>query len=225
MTARLKDADWTIRYTLDGSDPHVGGQTTRGTIHIDKTCWLRVIGISPDGKKQSRETLTRYFIQQPLPATAAGTESGLTLRAYEGGPVKRFKEYLADVQSGAKTPLAEAVVSGPGENAALLKKVGDKTVTLIYTGTLTVPETRVYEFELEWAGGLFFPESGKSLDETGRKSQGVAAVSVPLEKGSHPILLVQFVNDAGKGGDRLMKLRTRQRDQNFQSVPTDWFRR
>lgn len=224
VTARPAEADWTIRYTLDGSDSHKAGQTAKGPIHVDKSCWLRVIGIAPDGKKQSRETLMRYTIQAPLPATTLGKEPGLTLRAYEGSLGKNLKDYLADIQKGARKPVAEAVVAGLGESAALLKKADDKTGTLAYTGTLTVPETRVYEFELEWAGGLFFPEHGKPWNEVGRQSHTIATVSVPLEKGSHPILMLQFVSDASKGGDRPMKLSTRQPDGTFKPIPRDWYR-
>jgi hypothetical protein len=79
----LPQAGWTIRYTLDGSDPHKGGETTTGAIRISKTSWLRVIGVSPDGKQQSRENLQRYTIQSPWPATPQGGQPGLLFRAYD----------------------------------------------------------------------------------------------------------------------------------------------
>ncbi|MCY3022800.1 MAG: chitobiase/beta-hexosaminidase C-terminal domain-containing protein [Planctomycetota bacterium] len=191
MTVRLAEADWTIRYTLDGSDPHRGGQTAHGPIRVDQTGTLRVIGISLDGRKHSREALTCYTIQAPLPATTPGKEPGLTLRAYGGVDMKHgLTKWLADIQGDAGKPVAEAAVSALGETADLLRRATGKTNALTYTGTLTVPETLVYEFEILWRGGLFFPRAGKPLEAIGRRSPGIAAVSVPLEKGSHPVLMV-----------------------------------
>jgi hypothetical protein len=99
VAVRLTEADWTVRYTLDGSDPHKAGQKARGPIRVETTCTLRVIGVSPDGKRQSRENLSRFTIQAPLPATAPGIRPGLTLRAYAGVNLKHgLTRWLADVQ-------------------------------------------------------------------------------------------------------------------------------
>jgi hypothetical protein len=222
VTVRLAEADWTIRYTLDGSDPHQDGRTARGPIHLDSSCWLRVIGVSPDGKNQSRETLVRYTIQAPLPATPPGKKSGLMLRAYEGTPGKNLERFLADIQKGVKKPTAEVAVTALGETAAVLEKSTDRIGTLTYSGALSVPETGVYEFEMAWRGGLFFPQAGKPLDTVGRKSPGIGTVTVPLEKGSHPILLLQTVTDAGSGNTPL-RLRVRQTEESFKPVPSTWF--
>jgi hypothetical protein len=142
VTVTLAEANWNIRYTVDGADPHRGGETTRGSIHVGTTCWLRVIGISNDGNKQTREALARYIIQKPLAAKPAGTEPGLSVRVYRGVPGKQLKNYLDEIQTGKKKELASTVVSGLGETAQILKQITDATATVVYTGTLTVPETR-----------------------------------------------------------------------------------
>lgn len=223
MTVGLLESGWTIRYTLDGSDPHKGGQTSAGPLRISKTSWLRVIGVSPDGKQQSRENLQRYTIPPPWPATTPGNEPGLTLRAYGLGMGGRtpVQDSIDKIQKGSVSALAEAVVSDLGEAAEPITRFADQSRFFLYTGTITIPETGVCEFEVNGCDGLFFPQRNKPWKEIGRSfAAGIGTYQIHLEKGSHQIMVFQ-VNKSG----RSFHLNVRESSQDeFRSVPADWYR-
>jgi hypothetical protein len=71
---------------------------------------------------------------------------------------------IGKIQKGSASALAEAVVSRLGEAAEPLAKVADRTRFLLYTGTITVPETAVYEFEVSDCNGVFFSAAGQAVE-------------------------------------------------------------
>ncbi len=83
---------------------------------------------------------------------------------------------------------------------------------------------RLRPFEMRWQGAMFFPEPGKSLKETGRPSHCAAMLAVPLKKGSHSILLVQYVEETKKGSKPVRNLYLRQSDGTLKPVPAAWYR-
>ncbi len=146
------------------------------------------------------------------------------LRAYEGNPGKNLEGFLAEIQKGARKPIAEGAVTGLNETGAVLEKVNARIGALTWSGTLTVPETGVWEFEVDCRGGLFFPQPDGSLEMIGRTFPSIGTVVVALEKGSHPILLLQTGTEVGKGGKGPGRLRVRQPGGNFEPIPPGSFR-
>ena len=220
VTPKLAEPGWAVRYTLDGSDPHRAGQAAQGPICVSDSCWLRVIGIAPDGQRQSRETLARFTIQPPFAATAPVPQPGLLLRCYEGAAGRA----AVRLQEGEKQPIVEVHVSTLGLTRELLAQATGRDLAWVYTGTLTVPETRVYDFEMDWIGGLYFPVADKPVKTVGRRAYGIATLSLSLEKGSHPIQLLQSGGQANTDGSIPMQLQVKQSDGEFQPVPAEWFR-
>jgi len=217
VTITLPKTGWTIRFTLDGSDPHKGGRTSSGSIHISETSCLRVIGISPDGKQQSRETLLRYVIQAPLPAIEAGTKPGLELRAYDKTHQHYMDVVVRPIAKGELKPSLENVtVARPGESGVVADQILGKSV--FYIGSMSVPETRVYDFELLY--GAFWPSDFKALGQPLVEGQGpISAFSLSLSKGAHPLVILCV---PVKG--RETSLSVRGADGKFAPVPEDWYR-
>ncbi|GAA4300822.1 family 20 glycosylhydrolase [Nibribacter koreensis] len=211
MDKPLKDLG--IRYTTDGSEPHVGSQLLIEPKPISESTFLKFAAFTPAGRKGDTYTV-QYEKQTLAPATQIKkTTAGLTALYYKG-----FFKTTQAMQSLPK-PTQTMVV----ERLAVPETIKDGSFGIQFRGYLDIPETGIYSFYLTCDdGGVLRIANRLVVDNDGLHAPLEKSGQVALEKGLHPLEL-DFIE--GGGGYTLPSLLYSKDGSYPQPIPQSWLKR
>ncbi|MEM1319199.1 MAG: metallophosphoesterase [Bacteroidota bacterium] len=175
--------NYKIYYTLDGSPPNQQAQRYTGPISIDKTCTMKAICYTENGK--ASRMVSRKFLQMPPhPAMKdIKTTQGLTYKYYEGD-----WEFLPDFSTlkAQKTGIIRLANIEAIDHR-------EEHFGVVIEGYIEVPATDTYTFYTYSDDGSKLYINGELLvDSDGRHSAKYIYGTTILEKGKHQLKIEYF---------------------------------
>jgi alpha-L-fucosidase len=190
ITSDTKDG--MIYYTVDGSEPTVNSQLSKGKMILQGKGTLIVKARTyVNGKPVSGIAVSEFKQQEPM-AAIYESKQGLKYRYYEGNWSK-----LPDFSK------LSVVKSGVTASLSLAEKNRPENYGFVFDGFINVPETSVYSFYLTSDdGSRLIIDEQKTLDNDGKHGMEEKSFPLALSAGLHKIS-VQFFQESGGEGLKL----------------------
>ena len=179
----------TLRYTLDGTVPTVESPVYAGPITFHDDALLQVRAFHPDGRTGDWVKIRYEKCDFAAPTEVGTTHPGLQTEWF----FKRFPE--CDAVGGAQ-PDGRCVV-----DSVQFPKVaqGRRATGIIFRGYISVPEDRIYTFELASNDGSLLRIDGRVvIDNDGEHPLVEKTGQAALSAGLHPLELRYFDYNGGR---------------------------
>ena len=184
------DPTWTIRYTTDGSRPHLQSAEYTQPIVISESTELKAVVYTPEGKVSRTATVQlRKGDIQPASTPARKLERGLKYQYFEGNwdKLPDFTQ-LQPLQSGQTATVSLTDIPHAPDHFAL-----------VIEGYLDIPSTGLHTFFINSDDGSKFYLNGQLLiDHDGDHSAIAKQGQALLEKGKHPFRIEYMERRGGE---------------------------
>jgi hexosaminidase len=200
---------FTIRYTLDGTNPGPSSPALTTAIPIDRSLTFKMAAFTAAGRRGDVSTLAFDRQAYATPVTADAAQQGLECRLFKGAYNK-----TTAIKATADSVLQTARAAAPaGIN---LPEFG-----LRFTGYIDVPEAGIYSFFLTSNDGSVLHIGGRLVvDNDGLHSDREKSGQVALGKGLQPFAL-DFIE---AGGGYSLDLKYSKDNEQPQPIPESWFK-
>ncbi|MCH8979786.1 MAG: family 20 glycosylhydrolase [Armatimonadetes bacterium] len=178
---------FTIRFTLDGTDPDGRSRKYDGPIFVDRDLTVSFALVSKAGRPGA---VVRVQCVKQNPSDATGLTPGLDFAVYEGEwqTVPKFKDL---------TPMK----TGTTNEIGLAERTRDDNFAMRFSGYFKAEQDGVYKFRIGSDDGSYLAIAGaKVVDHDGLHGYSEKTGTVRLAAGVYPIEIAHF--EAG-GSERL----------------------
>jgi len=175
--------DLEIRYTTDGSEPHLTSNLYVSPITVNASGTIKAISVKKSDATQSKPIVVNFNKLNYLkPLHIEDLESGLKYAYYEGS----FKS-VREIENNP--PIKEGVVN----NGFFPEGIQNEKIGLTYSGYLTIEKEGIYHFSLTSDdGSAFLINNELIVNNDGLHTAKTEVGSVALKSGRYPIQLLFF---------------------------------